>query len=273
MARRRILRAGVVLLLACALGLPALPPPAPAATSSPVVTWPAKKRTLEDGRTYFVRAPVCKPARSAYCQKFLQRRRSLVFFLHGATGDESREAASGWLGGLHSLSRDTIFVFGLTENGQGRWDAGFCCTAQPVDDIGYLADVVGDVSRRWRIDRTRIGAMGLSNGGMLALRAACERPDLLATVAALAATFDGPCDVGRIRVRQWHGEDDRTVPLEGGTFTFGGRVITLPPVASLPERMAEESTFGLRVLQDRGHGMSWSEFSAATKWLVRRLAE
>ena len=235
------------------------------------MTWPAKKRTLEDGRTYFVRAPVCRPARSAYCQDFLQRPRRLVFFLHGATGDEGRETASGWLGGLHSLSPNTIFVFGMTKDGSGRWDAGFCCTSEPVDDIGYLTDVVEDISHKWQVDPLRVGAMGLSNGGMLALRTACERPDLIATVTALAATFDGSCDAGRIQVAQWHGADDRTVPLDGGTFTFGGRTITLPPVASLPERMTEDSTFRLRVLPDRGHAMSWDEFTAATRWLVKHL--
>lgn len=267
----RIIRLGVVLLLTLATGLTVVPPPAPATAQSATVTWPARKRTLADGRTYFVRAPVCRPVRSAYCQAFLQRRRPLVFFLHGATGDDSREAAAGWLGGLRSLSPDTIFVFGMTKDGSGRWDAGFCCTSEPVDDVGYLADVVRDVSRKSRVDRRRIGAMGLSNGGMLALRTACERPDLMATVAALAATFDGSCDAGPIQVGQWHGAQDTTVPLEGGTFRFGDRTITLPPVASLPERMAEESKFRLRVLPDRGHAMSWSDFSAATKWLVRRL--
>jgi poly(3-hydroxybutyrate) depolymerase len=218
---RRTLRLGAVLLLTAAMSLSALPPPAPATASGATVTWPAKKRTLADGRTYFVRAPVCRPAGSAYCKDFLDRRRPVVFFLHGATGAEDRETAAGWLGGLHSLSPDTIFVFGVTEDGSQRWDAGFCCTSEPVDDLGYLARVVKHVSRTSKVDQGRVGAMGLSNGGMLALRAACQRPDLIATVAALAATFDGPCDTGRIRVGQWHGADDTTVPLNGGTFTIG----------------------------------------------------
>jgi poly(3-hydroxybutyrate) depolymerase len=239
--------------------------------SAVAVTWPTKKRTLGDGRTYFVRAPVCTPAGSAYCKDFLQRERAVVFFLHGATGAEDRETASGWLGGLHALSPDTIFVFGVSKDGSQRWDAGFCCTPEPVDDIGYLERVTKSIARSWTVDLRRVGAMGLSNGGMLALRVACERPDLIATVAALAATFDGSCDAGRVRIGQWHGASDTTVPLDGGTSTVGDTSTTFPPVASLAERMAKRSMFQLRVLPGRGHAMSWAEFKAATRWLLAHL--
>lgn len=272
----------MVAVVAFAAGLAAAPSSPPTSTTAPelvdaraavTVTWSTKKRTLPDGRTFFVRVPTCSPYRSPGCRKFRGRERAVVIFLHGAAAAEDAETAAGWLGGLHALSRDTIFAFGVSKNGTRRWDAGFCCTENPVDDVGYLARVVNNIAGKWSVDRKRVGAMGLSNGGMLALRAICERPDKFAAVTALAATYDQDCDLGRVRVGQWHGGRDATVLLNGGTTTVGDTQRTLPPVASLAQRMAPGSVFELHVLPNRAHAMAWAQFRQATWWLVAHLPE
>jgi poly(3-hydroxybutyrate) depolymerase len=272
MGTHRKVQLGIIVIVAFAACFSALPPPTPAtADGSVTITWSTRKRTLDDGRRYFVRAPECSPAGARGCQEFLGHERAVIINLHGAGGAEDRDTASGWLGGLHSLSRDTIFVFGVSKDGSRQWDAGLCCTSEPVDDVGYLERVVNDVAASWAVDRRAVGAMGLSNGGMLALRVACERPDLIRTAAALAATYDGTCDRGRVRIAQWHGAVDTTVPLDGGTTTVRGTTRTYPPVASLAERMAGGSVFQLRVIPGRGHSMTWTDFRQATLWLVARL--
>jgi poly(3-hydroxybutyrate) depolymerase len=285
-ATLRGVRLAMVAVVAFAAGLSAAPSSPPSSPSSPTtapelveagaavtVTWSTKKRTLSDGRTFFVRVPACSPYRSPGCREFRGRERALVIFLHGADGAEDAETAAGWLGGLHALSRDTIFAFGVSKNGTRRWDAGFCCTANPVDDVGYLARVVNKVAGKWSVDRKRVGAIGLSNGGMLALRAICELPDKFAAATALAATYDQGCDLGRVRVGQWHGGRDATVPLNGGTVTVDDEQRTLPPVASLAQRMASGSVYELHVLPNRAHAMAWPQFRQATRWLVAHLPD
>ena len=268
----RKVRLGILVAVVLAGSLSAVPSSSPAPAGAAVTTtWTTKERTLADGRTYFVRAPSCRPAGSAGCQRFLGRDRAVVLFLHAATGVEDLETASGFLGGFHALSRDTIFAFAVSKDGTRRFDAGFCCTAERVDDVGYTARVVNDIGRRWEVDRARIGMIGLSNGGMLALRAICERPDFFAAVVALAATYDEACDAGRVRVAQWHGARDATVPLNGGPAVVGGEQQTLPPVVSLAQRMAPGSVYELRVLPNRGHRMAWRQFRQATRWLIAHL--
>jgi poly(3-hydroxybutyrate) depolymerase len=242
--------------------------PAAGAGKRVTVTWSTTRRVLDDGRSYFVRAPHCTPRGAEGCADFLARKRGVVFFLHGAGGAEDRATASSWLQGLGGLGPDTIFVYGVSADDTRRFDAGFCCTEEPVDDVGYLLRVVDDIGSTWAVDHHRVGATGLSNGGMLALRAGCERPDVLSVVVGLAATYVGTCDVGRLRIGQWHGGADETVPLEGGTVTILGHTREVPPVASLAQRMARGSVFMLRVIPGRGHSMTWRDFRRSTAWLL-----
>ncbi len=270
----RLVRLGVIaiaIVLACAGSLSAQPSASAPATARVSTSWTTEERTLVGGRTFFVRVPSCSPARSPGCRRFLELERAVVVFLHGANGPEDRDTASRWLAGLHAQNPETIFAFGVSEAGSRRWDAGFCCTSEPVDDVGYLARVVDNIARGWAVDRRRAGVTGFSNGGMLALRATCERPELFAAAAALAATYDGACDVGRTSIGQWHGGRDSLVPLNGGTVTIVGAQRTLPPVASLAQRMAAGSLYVLRVLPKRAHAMSWLQFRQSTRWLVSTL--
>ncbi|KAA1415010.1 prolyl oligopeptidase family serine peptidase [Nocardioides humilatus] len=240
---------------------------APSSTAA-ALTWKTYRRVLDDGRAYFVRGPSCSTRAAAGCSDQLAKDRGLVFFLHGAGGAEDGDTARSWLQGLNGFGPDTIFVYALSKDGTLRWDAGFCCTEEPVDDVGYVLDVLDDIGKTWAINPDRIGATGLSNGGMLSLRLACERPDVFPVVAALAATYVGPCDTAKVKIGQWHGAADPRVPLDGGTVTLLGQEREIPSVASLAARMKGGSTFMLRVIPRREHSMTWKDFRHSTTWLL-----
>lgn len=271
MAPPRILRLAMVVALTLTALVSALPPGSTAAPATAVpVTWKTTKRMLDDGRTYFVRAPHCDPA-DRRCDDYLAQKRTVAFFLHAAGAAEDRTTAASWLQGLDGFGPGTIFVYAVSADHTKRFDAGFCCTEEPVDDIGYLTRVIGDIGTTWAVDREGVGAIGLSNGGMLALRAACERPDVFSAVSGLAATYPDACDVGKVRIGQWHGADDPTVPLNGGTVDLLGQTRDIPPVASLAQRMVKGSVFQLRVIPHRGHSMTWGDFRRATHWMLDNL--
>lgn len=271
MGTLRTIRLGIIGVLAFAVGVAAPPPSSSAGESTLTITWTTHTETLADGRTFHVRAPGCSPADAAGCVEFLGRRRPLVVFLHGAYGVEDRDSAAAWLDGMGVWSRDTIFAFGVSKDGTRMWDAGICCTSTTVDDVGYLRRLVDRVAARWSVDRARVGATGFSNGGMLALRAICERPDVFAAVVSLSGSYDGDCGLAQVRIGQWHGAEDKTVPLNGGTVTIVGKPRTFPPVDALSQRMVRGSLYHLRVLPARGHGMSWTDYRQSTRWLLTQL--
>lgn len=265
MGTLRKFRLGIVVLVVCVLGAP----PGPSGAAADVtITWSTQQRVLGDGRTYFVRAPACAPADSPGCVEYLERPRPLMIHLHAANAREDVDAATLWLASASSWAAGVIVAFGVSKDGTRRWDGGICCTAATVDDVGYLETVVAHVSSRWRVDSGRIGLSGVSNGAVLALRAICERPDLFAVAVALAGTYGGPCDDGPVRIGQWHGALDATVPLDGGTVFVQGASRTFPPVTAVAAKLVHGSRYELRVRPGAGHALPWGDYRAAIRWLV-----
>lgn len=91
-----------------------------------------------------------------------------------------------------------------------------------VDDVGFIRAMVADIGANVTpLDRRRIYAAGISNGGFMSYRLACEAADLFAAVAPVAATM--PAELGPrckpsapISVLAINGTADPLVPYGGG---------------------------------------------------------
>lgn len=152
----------------------------------------------------------------------------LVLALHGGGGSMHIMARDG-LYGLVAQSEQSGWVV-VFPNGDSRWpggrlatwNAGICCGLardRGSDDVGFLRAVVAEVQRRVDIDPRRVFATGMSNGGMMAYRLACEASDVFHAVAAVAGT-DGTttCQPGRaVPVFHIHARDDDRVLFSGGS--------------------------------------------------------
>lgn len=105
-------------------------------------------------------------------------------------------------------------------DGRGETDA---------DDVGFIRAVVADIGAAVKpIDRSRVYAAGISNGGFMSLRLACEAADLFAAVAPVAATmpaeFGARCQPAKpVAVLIINGTADHMVPYVGGHARTGDR--------------------------------------------------
>ena len=164
----------------------------------------------------------------------------LVIVLHGLFNDPSTVEASSGLDAVAD-TEDVAVVYPAAY--KGSWNAGTCCgdsRAAGVDDVGFLVHVLDLVQQVRPIDRQRVYLAGFSNGGMLALKAECERPDVFAAAVSVSGTLQAPC-VGAQPVNALliHGKRDTTVPYDGTRHsTFLGTAITSAPttVARLAKR-------------------------------------
>ena len=123
------------------------------------------------------------------------------------------------------------------------WNATDACCDRDgtsVDDSAYLAGIIRDVSSRYRVDATRVYLFGVSNGGFMAYRMACDHADTIAGVVSMAgATYLDPsrCTPSRpVTVLEIHGTADETVPYGGGEL-FG------PAFPSAPDTVAQWARF------------------------------
>lgn len=172
----------------------------------------------------------------------------LVLVFHGFTrSPEEIEATSG----MSALAEEHGFIVAYPA-GTGfprRWLSSPLLGDQ---DVAFARDLVALVSGAVGIDSKRVYAAGMSNGGGMAARLACDAADLVAAVGPVAAAYPsgGSCEPSRpVPVAAIHGTADPIVP-------YGGRGEALPAVEGVLafwvgenrcelERVADEAAEGV----------------------------
>ncbi len=139
----------------------------------------------------------------------------LVMVLHGG-GNSADSVAQTTQFDRFAATDEFIVVY--PEGLGGYWNGGFCCGGSEADDVGYLAALIDRLAGVYKIDRSRVYAVGVSNGGIMAYRFACDRADLVAAVASVAgAMIVDDCHPARpVSILEVHGTADSSVPYNGG---------------------------------------------------------
>lgn len=143
----------------------------------------------------------------------------LVLALHGAamTGEAMEEFTK-----LNVTSEDKGFVV-VYPDGTGKkplltWNAGSFANGvgSQADDLGFLNQLLDDVETVVNVDKKRIYACGMSNGGMMCYRLAAELSKRIAAIAPVAGTMAiGDARPSRpVSVMHFHGTADALVPFE-----------------------------------------------------------
>lgn len=159
----------------------------------------------------------------------------LVLIFHGFTrSPEEIEATSG----MSALAEEHGFVVAYPA-GTGfprRW-----LTSPSLGDLDvkFTRDLVALVSDAVPIDPNRVYAAGMSNGGGMAARLACDAADLVAAVGPVAAAYpSGSCDPTRpVPFIALHGTADPIVP-------YGGLGTALPAVEQVQAEWARRNGCG-----------------------------
>lgn len=163
------------------------------------------------------------------------------------------------------------FVVAYPEGVNETWNAGYCCLGRATtgpDDVGFLSRVIDDVESTTKVDPTRVYAVGVSTGGMMAYRLGCEMADRIAGVGSLAgAMILDDCHPSRpVSVIEVHGTADGEVPYEGGK-TAGGATQPSPPTIEVVKRWAQlDGCPGAAATQTAGPvaTQTWSGCTAGT---------
>jgi polyhydroxybutyrate depolymerase len=125
----------------------------------------------------------------------------LVIQLHGGGGNGR---GLDRLTRFHALGDQERFAVVSPDAVNHRWNDGRVAANQ-VDDVGFVAALIDAVAAALPIDRSRVYAVGISNGAMLAARLAAQIPDRIAAFGQVAGT------AAHDATRWWR--PDRPVPF------------------------------------------------------------
>jgi polyhydroxybutyrate depolymerase len=157
----------------------------------------------------------------------------LVVVLHGGGGNGAGMVRIS--GFSEAADREGFLVVypdgtGPFEDRVLTWNAGNCCgyaLEHGIDDVAFLDALLDRLQADFSIDESRIYVTGLSNGAMMAYRAACELSERIAAIAPVAGAMEpARCSPERpVSVAAFHGTADEHVLYEGG-----------PPIESADRR-------------------------------------
>lgn len=171
---------------------------------------------LHDGltRTYKVHTP------PGYAREKLP----LVIYFHGGGGD----MRAAYMDGIDAMADKHGFILAIPEgtgeiklghmraswNG-GAWETGTCCGT--TDDVGFVEKMLQEIKSTYTIDEKRIFATGISNGGLMTNRLACELSEQIAAIATVApAAIPSDCNPANpVSIMDIHGTDDPANPPDG----------------------------------------------------------
>lgn len=146
--------------------------------------------------------------------------RGAVLVFHGGGGDGAKAA------GFSDMAQAALaggFVAVFPNSPGQQWNDGRASTRSSFDDVDYARAVVRDLGSRFGVDTGRVYAAGISNGGMMVQRLACDTPDTFRAFAAIAANmpsdYASSCQPSRARPMMFfNGTADRIMPHDGGSI-------------------------------------------------------
>ncbi|WP_168169237.1 PHB depolymerase family esterase [Thermococcus sp. 5-4] len=164
----------------------------------------------------------------------------LLIALHGGggTGFDMERLTRG---GLNILADRERFVVVYPDGIERHWNDGrnlsrYRAQRENINDVAFISALIDLFVTKYGVNGSRIYVTGMSNGGLMTYRLACEIPERLAAVAVVGVSMsenlynDCPSD-SPLPILMILGTDDPLVPWNGGELHFGpvklGRVVSI----------------------------------------------
>ena len=173
----------------------------------------------DSGRTFIIYVPPAYENRTGSVP--------LLFSLHGYT---SRANWNLLYTGFQEYADQEGFIIAypqgtiLESTGETHWNVGGWTTDSTADDVGFLGVVADYLGAAFEIDTERVYSTGMSNGGFMSYKLACDDSGRFAAVSSVTGSMTpetfADCNPTRaVPVMQIHGKMDPTVPYAGSAIS------------------------------------------------------
>jgi polyhydroxybutyrate depolymerase len=149
----------------------------------------------------------------------------LILALHGGGG--TARSMCLMPGGLAAPALREGYLLVCPQGVERHWNDGRAIQtwrshAEDIDDVGFLIALVDHLLQLYDIDDERIFATGISNGGQMSYRLACEQSSRVVGIAPVVASMavSLECQPGNpVSILVINGTEDPLIPFDGGEIT------------------------------------------------------
>jgi len=273
-SRRSRLHPAGILLIAAALSSDALAAPAPA---SDCVSVSRRQAAGLESKCYAIDVAGVRRTFRVYLPAARPQPLPVVLVLHGGGGSG---AGMEWLtqrGFNRIADRDgalIVYPDGIGKGwNDGRSDLKSRAVREHVDDLAFLRLLPRELAALTPLDPRRVYSTGISNGGLMSYRLACDAADVFAAVAPVAANLSTElatrCQPSRpIAVDILEGTDDPIMPWNGGEIrvllSTRGKVLSTGATAARWLELDRCTGFGKAAISDaiKDDGTAVAEYTA-----------
>lgn len=183
----------------------------------------------------------------------------LVVNMHGYTSNALQQQSYS---DMNSVADTAGFIVVYPDGVNNAWNSFLIGGGSSADDVGFIDALLDNFIANYNIDTTRMYACGMSNGGFMSYRLACELSDRVAAIASVTGLLDlglmNTCNPSRpMPVLQIHGTNDPTVPYYGGStfstvdstvsyWVYKNNCPTTAIIDSIPDYVTTDNSTAIR---------------------------
>jgi polyhydroxybutyrate depolymerase len=148
----------------------------------------------------------------------------LVFNLHGYTSNAFQQE---FYSGMNLVADTANFIVCYPDGLNNEWNSGFTIPYYGgVNDVGFISVLIDSLQAAYNIDPARVYSCGMSNGGFMSYRLACDLEQRIAAIASVTGSMTviqlNNCQATRpVPVLEIHGTNDLTVPYTTTSLSMG----------------------------------------------------
>ncbi|MBD2020068.1 hypothetical protein H6F43_07695 [Leptolyngbya sp. FACHB-36] len=157
----------------------------------------------------------------------------LVLAFHGY-GSQGKDLATG--SGMNDIAEQKGFLVVYPDGIERRWNP-LHKALTGVDDVAFVPALIAHLKQERAINSRRIYAAGVSNGGFLVQRLACDQAKDIAAFASVVSSFPSQLQAGcrpqaPVPMLMINGTSDDKVPWQGGNLPYGS-LLSVPQTIEL----------------------------------------
>ncbi|HIW91408.1 MAG TPA: prolyl oligopeptidase family serine peptidase [Candidatus Corynebacterium avicola] len=169
-----------------------------------------------------------------------------------------------------------VYMQGVSDS----WEGAPYAKTKDGEDVRFTMDMLAALNTTYNVDKSRIYAAGMSNGGGMVAKLACRKPDVFAAVASVSGAYYSGTRENCVEdthrapsMLEIHGTEDETINYSGGRRHGGSYMGARDLVQQFADRNGCQATPVTTALAGDVQRQQWPMCTAGTSVVHLRVGD